>query len=293
MSEKHPSKTSLKKRESSVTHAKHDPATALASLFRPITKGRRPGGLQIDAFFDGLSIKFMVWRALDTRDQSVLLAAVGMAGIENQELHAGVSGERGQQLWLDLDPQENAVFDRAIVVTTTRYALIQAAGLDDKGQNYGLLEDCLDRLMMVGSRTTRSDGHTGSMKLLAWAEAPDGRLNIALNSRFAAALGGQYVHISLEERRRLHAEAAQLAHAWLSAWCKPGKTQSLSLDKMSEKVWGVASKNSSTTRSRRDRINKALHEIDQLTGWNVTVEGRGVKAKATINRLRIIEHKTN
>src|SRR5680860_830405 len=77
MSEKPSSKTPLKKRESSVTHAKHDPATALASLFRPITKGRRPGGLQIDAFFDGLSIKFMVWRALDTRDQSVLLAAIG------------------------------------------------------------------------------------------------------------------------------------------------------------------------------------------------------------------------
>ncbi len=278
-----------KRRHSPIRHAKHDPATALASLFRPITKGRRPGGLQIDAEFDGMEIKFMVWRALDTRDQSVLLAAIGMAGMENQELHADVTGERGQQLWLDLDPKENAVFDRAVVVTTTRYALIQAAGLDDKGQNYGLLEDCLERLSMVGSRA-RKDGYEWSMNMLSWASAPDGRINIALNGRFAKALGGQYVHVSLDERRRLHTEAAQLAHAWLSAWCKSGKTQKISLDRLAEKVWGAPSKNASTNRTRRLQINKALTSIDDLSGWVVKIDGRGSKAQASIKRSKIIEH---
>lgn len=278
-----------KRRHSPISHAKHDPATALASLFRPITKGRRPGGLQIDAEFDGMEIKFMVWRALDTRDQSVLLAAIGMAGMENQELHADVTGERGQQLWLDLDPQENAVFDRAVVVTTTRYALIQAAGLDDKGQNYGLLEDCLERLSMVGSRA-KKDGYEWSMNMLSWASAPDGRINIALNGRFAKALGGQYVHISLDERRKLHTEAAQLAHAWLSAWCKPGKTQKISLDRLAEKVWGAPSKNASTNRTRRLQINKALTSITDLSGWVVKIDGRGSKAQASIKRSRILEH---
>ena len=278
-----------KRRHSQITHAKHDPATALASLFRPKTPGPRPGGLKIDAQFDGMEISFLVWRALDTRDQSVLLAAIGMAGMDNQELHADVSGERGQQLWLNLDPKENAVFDRAIVLTTSRYALIQAAGLDDKGQNYGMLEDCLERLSMVGSRA-KKQGYEWSMNLLSWASAPDGKVNIALNGRFAKALGGQYVHVSLDERRRLHAEAAQLAHAWLSAWCKPGNTQSMSLDKLAEKVWGAPSKNPSTTRSRRDRINKGLSEITELHGWNIKVEGRGQKAKATVRRSRIIDH---
>lgn len=282
-------KTPSKRRHSPISHAKHDPATALASLFRPITKGRRPGGLQIDAEFDGMAIKFMIWRALDTRDQSVLLAAIGMAGMDNQELHADVTGDRGQQLWLDLDPKENAVFDRAVVVTTTRYALIQAAGLDDKGQNYGLLEDCLERLSMVGSRA-KKEGYEWSMNMLSWAAAPDGRINIALNGRFAKALGGQYVHVSLDERRRLNTEAAQLAHAWLSAWCKPGKTQSLALDKLAEKVWGTPSKNPSTTRSRRDRVNKGLSEIADLHGWNIKVEGRGQKAKATVKRSRILDN---
>jgi len=281
-------KTPIKGRYSPVDHARHDPATALASLFRPITKGRRPGGLQIESEFDGMKLKFMIWRALDTRDQSVLLAAIGMAGMENRELHSDVSGERGQRLWLDLKPQEEAQFDRAIVVTTTRYALIQAAGLADNGQNYGLLEECLERLSMVGSKAEK-EGFQWSMNLLSWAEAPDGRINIALNSRFATALGGHHVRVSLDERRQLNSEPAQLAHAWLSAWLKPGKTQSLSLDKMAEKVWGAPSKNESTTRSRRDRINKGLNEVSELNGWNLKIEGRGKKAKATIQRSRMLD----
>lgn len=282
-------KTPSKRRQSPISHAKHDPATALASLFRPITKGRRPGGLKIEAEFDGMQINFMVWRALDTRDQSVLLAAIGMAGMDNQELHANVVGDRGQQLWLDLDPQENAVFDRAVVVTTSRYALIQAAGLDDKGQNYGLLEDCLERLSMVGSRA-KKEGYEWSMNLLSWASAPDGRINIALNGRFAKALGGQYVHVSLEERRRLNTESGQLAHAWLSAWIKHGNTQKISLDKLAEKVWGTPSKNPSTNRTRRLQINKALLNIDELAGWKIKIDGRGSKAIAAIKRAKVLNH---
>lgn len=291
------------KKLSNVVHAKHDPATALASLFRPITRGRRPGGLEITSKFAGMDLKFMVWKALDTRDQSVLLAVIGMAGIENAELTANASGQRGQQLWLDLNPQENAQSDRAIVVTTSIYNLVHAAGMSDNGQKYrmidpktgeklniGEIEDCLTRLSMVGC-VAEKEGYRWSMNLLSFAQAPDGRLNIALNSRFANAIGGQYVHVSLAERRELHhSEPAQLAHAWLSAWLKHGKTQSISLDKMAEKVWGAKSKNESTNTTRRARIKEALLDISQLSGWNLKIEGRGKKAIATIKRAALIEH---
>lgn len=289
--------------KSLVTHAKHDPATALASLFRPITRGRRPGGLEIASKFDGMNLKFMVWRALDTRDQSILLAIIGMAGMKNSVLTADASGERGQQLWLDLNPQEDAQFDRAIVVTTSIYSLIQAAGMSDNGQKYkttdpetgekretGEIEESLTRLSMVGC-IAEKEGYRWSMNLLSFAQAPDGRLNIALNSRFANAIGGQYVHVSLSERRELHhSESAQLAHAWLSAWIKQGKSQSISLDKMAEKVWGATSKNESTNNSRRLRIKDALNGISKLSSWNVKIEGRGKKAMATIKRAQVIEH---
>lgn len=284
--------TLVNHRGSDVDHARHDPALALVSLFRPVCRGRRPGGLTIEHEHDGLRLKFNVWQALDSRDQSVLLGAVGLAGMlaavgETNGLGADVEHPRGQQLWLDLEPSEQAVMDRAIVVKTTRYALLQAAGLDDKGRNYGLLEDCLERLSMVGCRA-RKDGYDWSMRLLSYAETPEGQLHIALNPRFAEALSGHHVHVSLSERRALSGDTAQLAHAWLSAWLRQGGSNSIRLDRLAEKVWGPPSKNASTNRGRRERIAKALEEISKLHGWQVKVEGRGANAKATVRRPLVL-----
>ena len=280
--------TLVEHRGGDVDHARHDPALALVSLFRPVCRGRRPGGITIEHEHDGLRLKFNVWQALDSRDQSVLLGAVGLAGMlaavgETNGLGAEVTHPRGQQLWLDLEPSESAVMDRAIVVKTTRYALLQAAGLDDKGRNYGLLEDCLERLSMVGCRA-RKDGYDWSMRLLSYAETPEGQIHIALNPRFTEALSGHHVHVSLTERRALHSDTAQLAHAWLSAWLRQGGSNSIRLDRLAEKVWGPPSKTASTNRSRRERIGKALGEISKLHGWIVKIEGRGASAKATIKR---------
>ena len=274
-----------------IDHARHDPALALVSLFRPICRGRRPGGLQYKTEHDGCELRFDVWRALDTRDQSVLLAAIGMAGIDNQPLGSDAPGEVGKKLWTDLKPAETAEDDRAIVVTTTRYTLLQAAGITDRGQSYGILEDCLERLSMVGCRA-RQGGDDWSMHLLSYAKRDDGRIHIALNSRFAKAIAGHNVRISLQERRDLEGEPAKIAHAWISAWLHAGNTNAIRLDKLAEKVWGNDPVRSSTASSRRDRISEALAEINALNGWQVKIEGRGQNAKATIKRpkTRIIDH---
>lgn len=285
------SKTPKKRhnKNSQVDHARHDPATALASLFRPIQKGRRPGGLQIDSEFDGLKLRFMVWRALDTRDQSVLLAAIGMAGMDSQNLDSNAPGERGQQLWLDLDPKENAKFDRAIVVTTRRTELLKAADLSEDGRSYRFLEECLTRLSMVGIRA-KKDGYEWSMNLLSYAESPDGEINIALNSRFANALGGQYVWISLEERHQLK-ETSKSVHGWLSAWLRQGRTQSIGIEKLLANIWGEEQgKSPSTHRMRRKRMFEALEDIDGLPGWRVRQTGKGTTAKIQISRPKVIEN---
>lgn len=280
--------TLVEHRGCDVDHARHDPALALVSLFRPVCRGRRAGGLAIEHEHNGLRLKFNVWQSLDSRDQSVLLAAVGLAGMmahvgETQGLGQDVTHPRGQQLWLDLEPSEQAVMDRAIVVKTSRYAMLQAAGMADGKAEYDRLEDCLERLSMVGCRA-RKDGYDWSMRLLSYAETPEGQIHIALNPRFAEALSGHYVHVSLTERRALRGDTAQLAHAWLSAWLRQGASNSIRLDRLAEKVWGPPSKSASTNRSRRERIAKALQEIGRLEGWQVKIEGRGGGAKATIRR---------
>lgn len=267
-----------------VEYARNDPVFGLVPLFRPLYRGRRPGGLTIEDERGDLQLKFNIWQALDSRDQSVLLASIALAGVlGRQELHAGNSHCRAKQLWQNLQPEDLAMTDQATVVKTTSYALLQAAGMADGTAEYDRLKECLERLSMVGCRV-RKYGYDWSMRLLSYAETPEGLLHIALNPRFAEALSGHHVYVSLAERRALHSDTAHVAHAWLSAWLRQGSSNSIRLDRLAVKVWGPPSKSASTNRSRRERIRKALHEVNQLYGWQVKVEGRGVAAKATIKR---------
>lgn len=273
-----------------VEHAKLDPAMALASIFRPITRGRRPGGLEMHTEFDGLKLKWMIWQALDSRDQSILYAAAGMAGFDaGRTIGDDAPGEQGKALWGALEAKDEASRDEAVVVTTSRWALLKTAGLDDNKRHYEMLIECLDRLSMVGLRAER-EGWKWSMRFLSWNEAPDGRINIALNGRFAAALQGQHVRVSLEERGCVNGDTAQITHAWLSAWIRPGRTQQIRLDRLAIKVWGNEAASSSTTRGRRERISKALNEVAKLPGWQIAITGKGLAAKVSIKRPNIIEH---
>ena len=275
-------------RGSDVLFALHDPATALASLFRPVCRGRRPAGLKVHTEFDGFRLMFTCYEWLDTRDQSILLAAVGMAGIEHAVLHAEVPGEIGQQLWLDLEPTKAAVQGKAVVVTTTLYALLEAAGLPTRGADYERIKEILYRLSQVGC-WVKKDGYDWSMKLLSFASNSDGTIHIALNERFAKAIASQHVRVSLDERRKLKGDAAQILHGWLTAVTRPGaKSIPMGLDALAVKVWGADTKNADTKRKRRERVGTALKEIEAL-GWKIEHRGQGKRHQVRLTRPRLIE----
>lgn len=275
-------------RGSDVSFALQDPATALASLFRPVCRGRRPLGLKVQTKFDGLDLMFTCFEWLDTRDQSILLAAVGMAGIDHAKLSASAAGELGQQLWADLEPAKDALKGQALVITTTYYALLEAAGLPTRGADYDRVKDILYRLSQVGCRV-KKDGYDWSMRMLSYASRPDGTIHIALNDRFAEALAGQNVRISLDERRQLKGDATQVLHAWLTATTRAGsKGFWTSLDALSIRVWGVAAQNASTQRYRRLVLTEAISEIEAL-GWKVEQKGRGARHQVRVARPKIIE----
>ena len=275
---------------SDVEFAKQDPALALLSIFRPICRGRRPGGFSIETIYDDTHVKYNIWQALDSRDQSVLLSILGLTGMLANEvswLGSNVSNEQGQQLWLDLEPSDTAKLQKAVVVKTTKYALLQACGYNDSGKSYELLKSSLERLSMVGMRA-RKAGHEWSMRLLSYAVTPEGVIHIALNPRFADSLLGHHVNVSLIERRLLHSEVAQIAHAWLSAWLRQGSANKIGIDRLTEKIWGTQTVSDSTNRKRRERTIKALNEISEL-GWNIKLKGRGASTVAEIKRPRVIE----
>ena len=266
--------------------AMHDPGTALASVFRPVCRGRRPKGMDITQTFDGSSLRFVNYEALDVRDQSLLLACIGLAGISSVTLDKDASGPIGKQLWLNLEPEKDAVFDQAVVVHTSYYQLLASAGYKSDGKiEYEQLKESLFRLSATTVRAQK-DGYDWSMKILSYS-ANDKTVRIALNGRFAAALAGQHVRVSLEERFSLKSEIAELVHCYLTTWVRPGEHQCTGLDRLVARIYGVESIDPATTRKRRERMRDALtDEIDGLPGWSVTFIGKGGTSQATIWRSK-------
>ncbi|MFM5836771.1 replication protein C, IncQ-type [Aeromonas caviae] len=273
-----------------VSFALSDPATAMASLFRPVCRGRRPLGLQVDMEFNGGQFMFTCWQWLDTVDQSILLALIGLAGMDSSNITAETSGEIGKQLWTDLKPEDIAKEGRGLVVTTSKYAILEAAGLSTSGPYYDRLEDCLYRLMQVGCRVKLNGKHWG-MNLLSYAvNTDDGQVYVALNQRFAEAIGGQHVNISLDERRQLNSSAAQVLHGYLSATIHFGKHGVWTgIDSLAERIWGTVSKNESTVRTRRATLLAACNEIQSL-GWRVDIRGHGARQLLLFTRPALIRH---
>lgn len=274
---------------SKVTFARTDRATATASLFRPITRGRRPIGLKVFADYDETKLTFTSYEWLDSRDQTILLALIGMAGIESVNITSEASGEIGQKLWTGLNPLNSALGDFGAVVETTMYKLLQASGMNDDAKTYTRVKEIIDRLSQVNCKA-QSDGWQWSMRFLSYAFHDDGTLVVALNARFAQALaqGSTYARINLEERRQLDGDIAQLVHSWLNATVRAGNTFRIGIDKLAIRIWGVESQNDATNRKRRMLVLAALEEIKNLKSWKVDIAGRGVDAMATIKRPKMI-----
>lgn len=268
-----------------ITFARQDPALSLVELFNPVPKsGKRAGGLSYWIRHNDYDIQFAVWRQLDGLDQSVLLAASAMAYIEHEEVRA----DNGGELWDRLEPIERAKSDKAVIIETTRYKLMQAAGISNQGAGYEQLKDSLFRLSNVTCRVYRGNGEW-SMRFLSYGATAEGTIRIALNGRFANALNHQYDRIDLQERRALNSEPAKIAHAWLSAWMHAGEEREIGIDKLTTKVWGETSDNPNTQSSRRTRLMKAIEKINALDTWRIEVTGRGRRAKAKVRQAKVIE----
>jgi len=266
-----------------VRYAKVDPATAVASLFRPVCRGRRPKGLKVVSKFDGFNVMFTCYEWLDTVDQSVLLATVALAGMAPATLTKHLQGPIGKKLWKELHPEQAAEGGSSLVVTTTRYALLKAAGMSTSKRDYQRLDEILYRLSQVGC-FVRKAGYSWSMNLLSFACEPDGTVHIALNERFARAIFGHYVMVSLEERRRLKSDAAKILHAWLSAITRPGsESLAMGLDALAVRIWGTGTKNKNTKHFRRKAVVKAIAEIEAL-GWKTERQGRGERHQVRLKR---------
>ncbi|MDM5126078.1 MULTISPECIES: replication protein C, IncQ-type [Aeromonas] len=277
---------------SKIIFAQHDPVTAMAQLFRPLVNGDRRGSINIEVPHLGNTYKFTCFELLDVVDQSILLGIVGIAALQNSDIHARMSGAVGKALWNDLQPSDDASEERGIVFETTRREILLAAGLSDAGDNYGRLADSLYRLSQVGCRVKKEKEDWG-MNLLSYRLIKNpgcDHIHIAMNSRFASALmEGQKVIINLAERRMLAGDVTQLLHARLSAQIHRNQWSPLTrIDTLIIKIWceeeNTYDTSTSTHRRRRMLVRDALEQLIAL-GWMVKNNGSaGVREMVQIKK---------
>lgn len=271
--------SSIKKRGGVTSFAKSDPAISLASLFRPITRGRRPRGLKMSApWGDDLILHFKLHTGLDTKDQSVFLTLVALAAIKGGQIDKMTTTPVGRQLWLDLNDDGDAEYSGpAVAFSTSFYEILKEMGLTASATSYKSLLDSLDRLDGVSFKGETPRFIFPSQRLISYqVDKEKQRIAVVLNSRICAALTGQYVRIELHERSHFPSDVGKVLHAWLCAWCGPGSSKRIGVDKLVVKLWGAEAATASTGRTRRKRVREALAAINTLPGWLASEDAGGV-----------------
>ncbi len=263
---------------SQLTHARHDPALGIASVFAvlPRVKSEKRPKLDVRQSFDGAEIHLRGPDALGAGDQFVLLTLQALGAVQDLRLDSDVQSEFGRALRANLKLEGDVTGETFVAVRCTWCELAAAIGLKGRGgSTRDQVRQSVQRLADVGVWVT-VEKTTVRSQLLAWGVGDEDAVTIALNWRLSRAIcGGQHVRISLVERRQLRSEPAQVLHCWLSSFLRAGQRRQLSINSLVSRVWhGPAS--GSTLRTRESTLVMALREIDHLEGWTVELDGEVV-----------------
>ena len=246
--------------------ARHDPALAIAGLFRPLqAKSERPR-LVVTKTFDGMELEWCAPEAPGIPEQTLLLTLLALAQQSSRRLASEPQTSIGRQLRVALAAEGELFAAETASIMTTLSELAQHCGYAQCGGS--TLERIRVMLRCLAEITVwvRIDGYEASSRLLSVVMDSSGRARIALNTRLAmAAWGERYVSISLVERHALTTHTAQALHAYLSAVIRPGQCWSFHLDRLERAVWGECIGGSSK-RGRHKKLRTALQAIGEL-GW--------------------------
>ncbi|MEF3194259.1 MAG: replication protein C [Halothiobacillaceae bacterium] len=255
-----------------LTYAKHDRAHCLApGLFRSLKRGDRKR-LKLDVVYDygdGRRIEFSGPEPLGADDLRILQGLAAMAGPNGLVLRSEPRTEAGRQLRLLLEPKWDAIQQDAMVVKGSYRALAREIGYANPDDTKPIRES-IERLWKVSIIVQDGRRRMGFRLLSEYAsDEEDGKLFVALNPLIARAIiGGQHVHIDMDEVRALRTDPARLMHQRLCGWIDPGKTGRVELDTLCSYVWPDQA-GPEAMKKRRQTARKALTELAAL-GWTVS-----------------------
>lgn len=260
----------------------HEPAMAISNVFSVLAKKARPS-FDITSKFSTSIIRWSGSHVLGIVEQSVFLSLLSAANQQNFGLSQNPREDSvGAKLLPLMKLQGMNTGEHLKVVRITWNQLLLSLGYSSHGRK---IENIVSLALTRLAETTiqeETDGEIYKSRVLAWVVGDDGVINIALNRRASNSLrGGQFVKISLSERRQLPDERSKCLHAWLSASLRPGTTRAYVIDSLQRHVWGDV-KADTALRSRRMRLRDALQNIDALESWTCTFIS---KDKVEIRRL--------
>lgn len=253
--------------------ARHDPALAIAGLFRPrLASSERPR-LAVTKTFDGAELEWTAPQAPGIPEQTLLLTLLALAQQSERRLPRQPQSPIGRQLRAALAADGELFDGETVSILTSLSSLARDCGYAANGGS--TVKKMRDMLRALAEITVwvHIDGYEASSRLLSVVMDRSGRTRIALNTRLAkAAWGEQYVKISLTERAQMETQSAKALHAYLSAVVREGRTWLFRWPSLEAAVWGDCA-SGSTQRSRRKKLREALVAISQLEGWSIQEEG--------------------
>lgn len=263
-----------------VEYAKHDPALARMSIFRPVSKGKRSEkNLDIAFDYNGVNIRVESMELLDARDQTLLFVLIAMAGIEKEQIISkDSSGPLGKELWEKMN-SFSFVEGHSIAFCTTFYKILQNCKMAPTGANYKFLENSLLRLAKTNITIKKGKQVTVTRLIVSLTFNEKEEVAIAINPRIAEAVTGQYIVIDLEKRDLLKNDTAKIIFSYLSSVINEGNNTPYlaKIDTLIERTWGEEDDaTSSTIRGRKKQVKDALLMIKEFKEWEIMFKDKDI-----------------
>lgn len=256
---------------------KHDPATGMSPLFRPLPalKAGQRQKLDVRTEHSGVELHWRGPDALGIPEETLLLVILEKLGNDQELFEASAilapssDSDVGKTLWTGLATSGSEQSGDTMVLFTSFAALCRACGHDSGGAAIRQVKTMLKRLVEV-TLWLRRGRLEGSSRLISWMVCTDGQVAVAVNRRLAAAIqGAHYCQVSLSERLALPTHTAQALHARLSAQIREGWEMRYRMESLERMVWGINAEGS-TQRNRFAKLRSALSALGGLRGWEVS-----------------------
>lgn len=265
-----------------MTHCRVERHHAIADLFRAVPPQLRRYTREVSVpGAGGATWTFTLPYALDDPHQTLFLTILAQLG-ELRKMEENVRRimppEAAEMLALRGAAAQGGTYQ----LRTSMHALIRACGWAPSGKRRKLVVRALEDMAAATFRISKPGvGEASGGQVLSYVALEDGRMGVAVNPYLAFGLLGKFMYakIDLEERRQLPSATARLAHAWLSAWLRPGQHGRIKLHTLARHIWrDHDTAPAGTVRRRHHELAAALRTISGLRGWRITVTGAMVLA---------------